>query len=174
MQEDGIDFLEILLILVRDRRRIVTVTLVALLIGVVVSVLLKPTFTATATILPPQQQQSSASAVMGQLSSLAGLGGGGGLLKNPADMYVSMLTSRTVLDRLIDRFRLQALYKTKTMDATRKELKANITTEAGAKDGLIQIAIKDTSPRRASDLTNGLIEDLYHLTSTLAITSSLL
>jgi tyrosine-protein kinase Etk/Wzc len=141
------------------------------LLGGIVSSLLEPTFTATATILPPQQQQSSSSALMGQLSSLAGLGGGGGLLKNPADMYVSMLTSRTILDRMIDRFQLQALYKTKMMDDTRKELKANITTEAG-KDGLIQITVKNTDPRRASDLTNGLIEELYHLTSTLAITEA--
>jgi len=170
-QEHGIDILELLLVLARDRRRIVVVTLVALVLGGTLSFLIASTFTATATILPPQQQESSASALMGQLSSLAGLGGGGGLLKNPADMYVSMLTSRTVLDRTIDRFHLQTVYKTKSMDATRRELKANIATEAG-KDGLIQIAVKDTDPRRASDLTNGVIEELYHLTSTLAITEA--
>src|SRR5271170_7609010 len=94
-QDEGIDVLDILLVLARDRRRIVVVTLVAFLLGGAISFLLRPTFTATATILPPQQQQSSVSTMMGQLGALTGLGGAGGLLKNPADMYVGMIMSRT-------------------------------------------------------------------------------
>jgi uncharacterized protein involved in exopolysaccharide biosynthesis len=145
---------------------------VACLLGAAVSfLLLKPTFTATATILPPQQQQSSISAMMGQLGSLAGLGGAGGLLKNPADMYVGMIMSRTVADTIIHRFHLEDLYKKKTMEDTRKALKSHINVEA-AKDGLIEISVKDHDPRRASDLANGLVDELYHLTSTLAITEA--
>jgi uncharacterized protein involved in exopolysaccharide biosynthesis len=171
-QDESIDVLDILLVLARNRRQIIFVTLVALLLGAAYSfLLLRPTFTANATILPPQQQQSSVSAMMGQLGSLAGLGGAGGLLKNPADMYVAMLMSRTVYDRMIERFHLQALYKTKTMEDTRKALKSHVVAEAG-KDGLIQISVKDADPRRASDLANGLIDELYHLTSTLAITEA--
>jgi uncharacterized protein involved in exopolysaccharide biosynthesis len=172
VQDESIDILDILLVLARDRRRIAVVTLGFLLLGAAVSfLLLKPTFTATATILPPQQQQSSASAMLGQLSSLAGLGGAGGLLKNPADIYVAMITSRTDTDRLIGRFHLQTVYKTKTMDDTRKAFKAHVTAEL-TKDGLIEINVKDHDPRRASDLANGLVGELYHLTSTLAITEA--
>jgi len=174
-QDEGIDVLDILLVLAHDRRRIAVVTLVFLILGAVLSFLiLKPTYTATATILPPQQQQSSASAMLGQLSSLAvlgGLGEAGGLLKNPADIYVAMIMSRTSVDRIIDRFHLQAVYKTKTMVDTRKAFKAHVTTEA-AKDGLIEINVKDHDPRRASDMANGLVGELYHLTSTLAITEA--
>jgi uncharacterized protein involved in exopolysaccharide biosynthesis len=170
--DKSIDVLDILLVLARDRRRIAIVTLGFLLLGAAVSfLLLKPTFTATATILPPQQQQSSVSAMLGQLSSLAGLGNAGGLLKNPADIYVGMIMSRTATDRLIDRFHLQTVYKTKTMVDTRKAFKAHVTAEA-ANDGLIEISVKDHDPRRASDLANGLVDELYHLTSTLAITEA--
>lgn len=172
VQDQGIELLDILLVLARDRRRIAIVTLATLLLGAVVAFLLKPTFTAIATILPPQQQQSSVSAMLGQLGTLAALGGGvGGLLKNPADLYVGMITSRTVADRMIDRFHLRSLYKTKTMDDTRKVLKSRITAEA-AKDGLIEISVKDHDPHRASDMANDLIEELYRLTSTLAITEA--
>jgi len=170
-QEGGIDILDILLILARGRRRITIVTLVVFAMGGAVSFLLRPTFTATATILPPQQQQSSVSAMMGQLGSLAGLGGGGNLLKNPADMFIGMMMSRTVADRMIDQFHLQNLYKKKTMDDTRKAFKSHITTEAG-KDGLIEISVKDTDPHRASDLANGLIDGLHRLTSALAISEA--
>lgn len=171
-QDEHIDLLDILLVLARDRRRIALITLVCLLLGAAVSfLLLKPTFTATATILPPQQGQSSASALLGQLSSLAGLGGAGGLLKNPADVYVAMIMSRTSADELIDRFHLQSIYKTKTMQDTRKAFKAHVTTDF-TKDGVIEIDVKDHDPRRASDLANGLVSELYRLTSSLAITEA--
>jgi tyrosine-protein kinase Etk/Wzc len=171
-QDEGIDLLDLLVLLARDRHLIAVVALVAFLLGGSVSFLvLRPTFTALATILPPQQQQSSVSTMMGQLGSLAGLGGGGGLLKNPADLYVGMIMSRTVADRMIDKFHLQSLYKQKTMDETRKALKAHLKVEAG-KDGLIDISVKDTDPHRASDLANGMIEELYQLTSGLAITEA--
>lgn len=172
-QDNGIDLLDILLVLARDRLRIAIVTLVALCLGALISfVLLKPTFTATATILPPQRQQSSATALLGQLSSLTGLGGlEGGLLKNPADIYVAMIMSRTSADALINRFHLQSVYKTKTMQDTRKAFKAHVTAKL-TKEGVIEIDVKDHDPRRASDLANGLVSGLYHLTSTLAITEA--
>jgi tyrosine-protein kinase Etk/Wzc len=171
-EDRGIDVLNILIVLARDRRRIAIVTFAALSLGVAVSLLLKPTFTAKASILPPQEQQSSVSAMLGQLGSLAGLAGGsGGLLKNPADLYIGMISSRTVTDRMIDRFHLQTLYKTKNMDDTRKVLRSHLTALA-EKNGLIEISVKDHDPHRASDMANGTIDELHHLTSTLAITEA--
>jgi uncharacterized protein involved in exopolysaccharide biosynthesis len=172
-QDQRIDILNVLLILASNRRLLAIVTLAALLLGGIVAFLLKPTFTATATILPPQQQQSSVSAMLGQFGSLAGLAGGsvGGLLKNPADLYVGMLMSRTVGDQVISRFHLQSVYKTKTMDDTRRYLKRHVTVEA-AKYGLIEISVEDHDPHRASEMANGLIDALYQLTSSLAITES--
>ena len=174
-RDEGIDLLYILLVLARDRRCIAIVTLAAVLLGTVIVFLLKPTFTATATILPPKEQQSSISAMLGQLvplSALAGgTGGAGGLLKNPADVYIGMIMSRTVADRMIDRFHLQSLYKTRTMVDTRKAFKKRITAEA-AKDSLIEISVEDHDPHRASEMANGLVDELYHLTSTLAITEA--
>jgi uncharacterized protein involved in exopolysaccharide biosynthesis len=66
----GIDVLNFLLVLARGRRLIAVVTLAALLLGVALSLFLKPTFTATAIILPPREQQSSVSAMLGQLGKL--------------------------------------------------------------------------------------------------------
>jgi len=171
-QDHGIDILDILLVLAQGRRGIALVTLVACLLGAAFSFLfLKPTFTATATIMPPQQPQSAVSAMMGQLGSIAGLGGAAGLLKNPADMYVGMIMSRTVADRLINRFHLQTLYKKKTMEDTRKAFKSHVSAES-SKDGLINIKVEDHDPQRASDLANGLVNELYRLTSTLATTEA--
>jgi uncharacterized protein involved in exopolysaccharide biosynthesis len=165
--------LRMLLVLLESRRRIAIVTIVSMLLGAVVAFSMKVTFTATATILPPQAPQSTAAILMGQLGSLAGLGasGAGSLLKNPADIYVAMLESRTIGDRIIDQFHLQSLWKTKKLEDTRKTLKKHAKFEA-AKDGLIVITVKDPDPRLASDMANAFVKELYRMNSTLAVTEA--
>jgi tyrosine-protein kinase Etk/Wzc len=172
LNETNTPGLDILLVLARDRWRIATITFAALLLGACFAFLLKSTFTATATILPPQAPQSSASALMGQLGSLASLGGGAGsLLKNPADMYVGILESRTIADHVIDQFHLQSFWKLKKREDVRKKLKSRAQFEA-AKNGLIEINIKDPDPKLASDLANAFVDQLYRVNSTLAITEA--
>jgi uncharacterized protein involved in exopolysaccharide biosynthesis len=52
-EKGGVDLLDIALVLARQWRRIALVTIAATVIGITYSLLLKPTFTATASILPP-------------------------------------------------------------------------------------------------------------------------
>ncbi len=175
--DDKIDLLDTLLFLAENRRRILGATLLGLIIGVALAIYLRPTFTAIAVILPPQRQNSSASALMagvGSLDSLAGLslGSEGGLeLKNPADMYVGILESRTIADGLVQQFHLERVYHTKNLIDTRAVLKKHVTIAAG-KDGLISITVKDHDPNRASELANGYVNGLYEMNSHLAITDA--
>ena len=167
-------YLRMFLILLQSRRHIATITFVSLLIGAAIAfLLLEVTFTATATILPPQPTQSSASVLMGQLGSLAGLGasGAGGLLKNPGDIYVAMLGSRTITDHIINRFQLESLWKQKKLEDTRKTLKKHAQFEA-AKNGLIVITVKDPNPKLASDMANAFVDELYQMNSILAVTEA--
>ncbi|WP_169746954.1 GumC family protein [Edaphobacter aggregans] len=164
--------LDILLVLARDRRRIIAVTLIALLVGTLIAFAMKPSFTAVAIILPPQTPQSSASLLAGQLSALGAFGGGASsLLRNPADMYVGILQSRTIADHLIAKFQLQSLWKLKRSEDTRKKLAKQAIFEV-AKNGLISISVKDHDPRRASDLANAFVDELYAMNSKLAITEA--
>ncbi|RZU41354.1 GumC family protein [Edaphobacter modestus] len=166
-------YLRMLLILLRSRLRIAIITFGSLLIGAAIAFLMKVTFTATATILPPQAPQSTASVLMGQLGSLAGLGASGAasLLKNPSDIYVAMLESRTITDHIINRFRLESLWKQKKLEDTRKILKEHAQFDA-AKSGLIIITVKDPNPKLASDMANAFVDELYQMNSTLAITEA--
>lgn len=174
-KDGSVNVLDMLFLLARHRRRIALVTLVSLALGVVIAFLLRPVYTATALILPPQQEQSAASSLLGSLGSLASLGGGGGgassLLKNPADMYIGILQSNTIADALIYRFRLQSVYRKKTLHDARATLEKHADFET-KKDGLIHISITDHNPQRASDLANGFIDQLYRVNSTLAITDT--
>lgn len=173
-EQKGFDLFDFLLVLTEGRKTIAICVLTFVALGGVFCILAKPTFTATALILPPQQGQSLAS-MMGQLSALASLtgmsSGGGNPLKSPADMYVGILESRTISDHLISRFHLQELYKTRKMEDTRVKLKSNTRFLVG-KDGLIHISVDDHDPNRASEMANGYLDELYSMNSHLAISEA--
>lgn len=169
---NSIELFDILIVLSRRRRLIGYVTLICLLIGILVSFLLKPSYTATAIILPPQQQ-SSASSLMNQVSSLAALTGGASALgiKTPADMYIGILESRTIADELIAKFNLQSVYRKKTLQDTRTTLKSSTKLEAG-KDGLIHVVVTDHNPNLASDIANGYVTALHRMNSNMVVTEA--
>jgi len=168
---NGVDLFDLLFVLSDARKRIAIYVLVAMVIGAAIALIIKPTFTASALIMPPQQGQSSLTSVLGQLGSLASLAGVSSQVKSPADMYIGVLESRTISDHLIEKFNLKELYRTKTMEDTRDALKRHTKLLAG-KDGLIHISVDDHSPTRASDMTNAYVDELYLMNSHLAISEA--
>ena len=173
--ETEVSVLDILVLLAGHKRFIVRFVLGAAVLATVVSFLLPVRYEAKIVLLPPQQNSSMGSALVGQLGnigSLAALAGGGLGIKNPADMYVSLLTSRTVEDAMIQRFGLMAEYREKRMADTRKEFESRTTAIAGAKDGLIRISVEDRDPKRAAELANGYVEEFRKLSASLAITEA--
>jgi tyrosine-protein kinase Etk/Wzc len=164
-----IDLLTLLLILAKTKRRVLLMTFGGLAVGIILSLVLKPTYTATATIIPPQQSTSASAALLGQmgsLSSAAGLGGGMLGLKSPADMYVGILESRTIADNVIAACSLRQRYKTKTLVDAEVALRSHTTFESG-KDNLIHLSVKDIDPKVASDIANSYLDQLYAVNSEL-------
>ena len=176
--ETEISLLDILVLLLERKRFIVRFVLGAFVLAIMVSLLLPVQYEAKTVLLPPAQNSSIGSALMGQLGNLGSLGAlaslaGGGLgLKNPADMYVSLLTSRTVEDAMIQRFGLMQEYHEKRMSDTRKEFERRTKAVAGTKDGLIRLSVEDHDPKRAAELANGYVEEFRKLSASLAITEA--
>jgi tyrosine-protein kinase Etk/Wzc len=172
-EERKVDIFDLLLILSEERKIIVFSTLICTVLGVLASVLMKPTFSGVALILPPQQGQSLSSAMMGSLTALMPLASlaSGGQIKTPTDMYIGILESRTIADDVIAQFHLQQLYKAKTMADARSQLKNNSRFLA-SKDGLIHISVDDHDPNRASEMANAYVDELYSMNSHLAITDA--
>jgi len=161
--ESRIDLLTVLLIVAKTKRRMLLMTVGGLAVGITLSLVLKPTYTATAAILPPQQSTSAAAALLGQagsFSSAAGLGGGMLGLKSPADMYVGILESRTIADNVIAACNLRQRYKTRTLVDAEAALQRNSIFESG-KDNLIHLSVRDTDPKAASDIANSYLDQLY-------------
>ena len=172
-----VSLLDITVLLVAHKRFIVRFVLGAAVLAVVIALLLPVRYEAKIVLLPPQQNSSIGSALLGQMGNLGALGSLGSLagglgLKTPADMYLSLLTSRTVEDAMIQRFGLMAEYHLKRMSDTRKEFERRTTAVAGTKDGLIRISLEDGDPKRAAELANGYVDEFRKLSASLAITEA--
>jgi len=170
-EEVEFSLLELLIVLVKHKKLILGTIFTAAVLSAIVSLLLPNIYTGTARVLPPQQSQSNAAIMLGQLGTLAGMAGGSLGIKNPNDMYVGMVKSRTVADRIISRFDLKQLYGKDTMVDTRKTLASNTTVLAG-KDGLITIDFEDKEATRAAAVANAYVEELDTLTQVLAVTEA--
>lgn len=169
--EEEISLLDLLIVLAKYKKLILGLPLAAAVLVAGITLLMPNIFTATTRILPPQQGQSTAAAMLGQLGALAGAAGSSLGIKNPNDLYVGMLKSRTVADNLIARFKLMERYETKKQDDTRKALTEVVNINAG-KDGIISITADDEDPKFAADLANAYVEELYKLTQNLAVTEA--
>ena len=169
--DDEFNLIDIFIVLARHKKKFLVSTLAAAVIGAGVSYIVPEVFAANTRLLPPQQAQSTASAMLAQLGGAASLAAGVAGIKNPNDVYIGMLKSRTIADRLIDRFKLSSAYGVTSQDATRQIL-AERTTIASSKEGLISIEVEDLDRTRVAALTNAYVEELKDLTKKVAVTEA--
>ena len=178
--ESEVSVLGVLALLASHKRVILRAVVGAAVFSTIVAFLLPVRYEANIVMMPPQQNSSIGSTLgqlgtggsIGSLIPLASLASGGLGIKNPADMYVALLTSRTVEDAMVQRFGLLAEYHEKRLSDARKELENRTNAVAGTKDGLIRISVEDRDPRRAAELANGYVEEFRKLSATLAITEA--
>lgn len=170
--DEEISLLDLALVLAENLRLLILGPLIVGLGALGISFAVPPTYTARTMLMPPQQNQSIASAALQSLGALAGLVGGAAGIKSPADQYVSLMTSVTVQDRIIDRFELIKAYEAKFRVDARKELAENSRISVGRKDGLLTIEVDDPDPARAAAIANAYVDELRRMTSVLAITEA--
>ena len=171
-QDDEINLFDLLIVLAKHKLMVLGFPLVAGVLAVIVSLLLPNIYTATTKILPPQQGQAGgAAAMLAQLGGLAGAAGGLAGIKNPSDLYIGMMKSRTVADNIIQRFDLTKVYEGKYPSQVRLTF-ANASNITAGKDGIISIDVDDKDPKRAADLANAYVEELMKLTQVLAVTEA--
>ena len=172
--DEGIHLLEILVLLAKYKRLVVLMPFAVSVLAALLSLILPNIYTGTARILPPQQGGTSIAAIlMGDTSSLNPSGAVGQALglKNPADLYVGMLKSRTIADAIIQRFDLQKLYDKDTLVETRLEL-ADASRIVAGREGIISIEVEDYDPKRAAALANAYVEELDQTTQRVTVTTA--
>jgi tyrosine-protein kinase Etk/Wzc len=165
------DGLDLLLVLSRHKNAIVAVTLCAAMLSTVVALLLPKTYTAATSILPPQQKPSAAMLLTGQIGLLNGLSDTDLGLKNPSDLFVALLKSRSVQDGLVNQFDLRRVYSVRQYQQARKKLDSRSDISAGD-EGLISISVTDRDPKRAAEMANAYVEQLRALNQNLAVSEA--
>jgi uncharacterized protein involved in exopolysaccharide biosynthesis len=173
--DGGVTLLDAVLILAKRKWIVCGVPLIASAVTLAILLFTPDIYTATARIMPPQQSDSTATALVGSLSGLAG-GFGGSIgsalgLKNPNDLYVGILKSNTIADRLIQRFNLKERYRIERQLEARRALQ-EVTSITAGRDGLIVIEVDDEDPERAAALSNAYVEELDRLTGQLALSEA--
>lgn len=167
-----LSLLDVLELLVRHWKALAGLPLLAGAIAVGATYLMQPTYVSTARLLPPQQQSGAAAFIASQLGGLAGLAGATAGIRNPTDQYVTILRSRTVADRIIERFELRAVYETDFAEDTRRRLERNARIAAGPKDGVISIEVEDPDRERAARIANAYVETFGELLRGLALSEA--
>jgi capsular polysaccharide transport system permease protein len=165
---------EKLWVLWRSRRFLWGVTWKTLIASIVLAFLVPPHYKSSARFVPGENSSSSGSSSMMGLLSKA-LGGdnssmGFGLdaasllgAKTPGAFYVEVLKSRTVQDRLINRFDLRARYRKSTYFEARKKLAKFTDIEEDKKSGVITLTVTDYGPKVAAQIANAYVDELNRL-----------
>jgi tyrosine-protein kinase Etk/Wzc len=175
-REPQMDLLDILVAIVKHRRMILRSVAIAFVLATALALLLPAKYEATAKLLPPTQNQSGPSAMLNQLAGMQGSAASALLgtafnAKNLSDVYVAMLKSRTIQDKLIDRFDLRKRYSTKTYTDARKKLEDNTEIKSG-KEGVITVSVEDRDPQLSKEITEAYVNEVLALSENLAISEA--
>jgi uncharacterized protein involved in exopolysaccharide biosynthesis len=163
-------------ILWAERRFLARLTCVALLLATLVAFLIPVRYSAQVQIMPPDTQSSSTLAMMAGLAGQAGgLGAVAGDLlgmKNTGALFMGVLQSRTVQDRIVQRFELKKIYGVRLEQAARLKLAENTGVGEDRKSGIIALNVTDHDPKRAAAIASAYVDELDAMMTQLTTSSA--
>jgi len=146
------------------RRLLLRAFVLGALFSLVIVLLIPVRYEATAQLMPPDGQAGNGAAMLAALAGRAGgLGGVAGDLlgvKNSGALFVGILSSRTVEDRLIEQFELRRIYRGSKMEDARRSLAAHTVVAEDRKSGIISITVTDHDPRRSAAMAQAYVNEL--------------
>jgi len=179
LNNDELHMLDYVITLAKYSRMIIFSSLAATVLAFLIAFILPNKYTATGRILSPQQNYTLSGQILDMLgggnssgasSSSMAMGGMAALLgKTPGDFYVAMLKSNTVLDNVISRFNLMALYKAKNIENARDILLKNTEIKVAKESDIIVISFTNNNPRLSAEIANAFIEELDKLLQGISI-----
>ncbi|MBT8147152.1 MAG: hypothetical protein KJN90_09880 [Gammaproteobacteria bacterium] len=159
--------LPLLLVIARRVRFLIIAPFCCAVLAVAYSLYSDPVYVATARILPPQYNENTVMAMQNDLGGESQLGNAALTLQNPTDLFVGILTSRTIMDSVIEARDLLQYYGESDVAEARRILAAATEIRA-AKDGIVSILVEDTDRDMAALLANTYIDQFYGFSESLA------
>ncbi|HLV88235.1 MAG TPA: Wzz/FepE/Etk N-terminal domain-containing protein [Candidatus Sulfotelmatobacter sp.] len=165
----------------RDRRTVARVAFAGLLAGALLAFLLPTRYTSVARLMPPDRQSSGGMALLAALSGKTGGSTGSSLAGAAGDLlgmgssgavFVGILQSDTVQNRLVERFDLKKVYWDHFEEDARKDLADRTSVSEDRKSGIISISVVDRERWRATALAQAYVDELNHLSAELSTSAA--
>jgi uncharacterized protein involved in exopolysaccharide biosynthesis len=156
-------------LLLDHRFQLLRITAWGLALATLLAFMIPFRFEARTQLMPPDSNDLGSG--LASLMAMSGKGGGGlGMLagdllglRTSGEMFIGILRSETVEDRVIDQFNLKSVYGAKRMQAARRQLEENTQIAEDRKSGIIAISVSDHSPQRAQAIAQAYIAELDRL-----------
>jgi capsule polysaccharide export protein KpsE/RkpR len=152
------------------RHFLARVTARGVIVALVIVLLIPNRYESTVRLMPPDQGNGGLAMLAGMLgksglgSAMAGgLGGMAGDLfgiKSSGPIFTEIVHSRSVQDRMIDKFDLRKVYGQKYYEDARKTLGNNTDVNEDRKSGVITITVTDKDKRRAQHMAQAYVDEL--------------
>ena len=159
-----------------QRKYLLRWTVIGMLVSLAVALLIPSRYEATTQLMPPEGQSGAGIALLSAFSGKAGgLGGIAGDLmglKNSGALFVGVMNSRTVQDRIIEQHNLKSVYGVSKMEDARKALGEHARIGEDRKSGIITITVVDHSPERAAAMSRSYATELDRVVADVSTSSA--
>lgn len=159
-------------VLWEQRRFLARTTFLGALVVALFTLLMPNRYASTTRLMPPEKDSGMGTAIMTALAAKAGtaipMGAVGGDMlgvKGTGLLFVGVLRSRTIADRLVERYDLKQAYHTTFDEDARKKLDDASEISEDRKSGLITIKVTDVDKYRATAIANSYVSELNRLLS---------
>jgi capsule polysaccharide export protein KpsE/RkpR len=172
------EFLPYLRLFWEHRQFLLRTVAYALLASVLIAFLIPARYQSLTRLMPPDSQSTSG---IGMLAAMAGRNGAAGLggvagdllgVKSSGALFVGILGSETVQDRLIDEFHLMKVYHDWKIEDARKDLAEHTDVSEDRKSGIITIGVTDHDPQRAAGMAKTYVVELDRLVAQVSTSSA--
>jgi uncharacterized protein involved in exopolysaccharide biosynthesis len=159
------------------RRLLARVVLAGFLASALIAVLIPARYESTARLMPPDNTQTgglamAAAALSGSAGGLGGIANDVLGLKSTSDIFVGILSSRTVQDKLNKQFDLRKLYGVRRIEDASKDLAERTGISVDRKSQIITLTVTDHDPKRAAAMSQAYVEELNRLVAELSTSSA--
>lgn len=143
--------------LIQWRKFILTSGVIAAVIAAIVSILLPKWYTASTSVFPPEPKSSISPYAQILQSLQTPILGPTAIGARPGTIYIDILKSRKVGERLIEKYGFMKIYGAGLMTDAIEVLQKH-TSYSLLENGLLIISFEDRDPQRASEVTNDYVK----------------
>ena len=161
-----------------ERRFLLRVGVYALLASALVSILIPARYQSVTRLMPPDSPSGMGMGLLAAMSGRVGMEGLGSIagdvlgMKTSGALFVGVIQSQTVEDRLIREFNLMHVYHDGKIEDARKDLAERTDVSEDRKSGIIAINVTDHDPKRAAAMAQSYVDELDRLVAQVSTSSA--